>query len=167
MENTPFDAIPKKIRDEGASRTTVSNLRPGAMCSLMYKNKVGTGRNIKNKPLTVLVVSNSRSGLGSAMYTHRSKKGTQDKYLSCFLIDHLQYETLSTIKTSINKYRKKVSDGRKAKSYKYVKSLFGLIIGRDKYRTLSITEGSVGSVIRYDLEYYQKALEDGRRSVTA
>lgn len=167
MENTPFDTIPKSIRDQGARPVTVSYLRPGAVCSLMYKNKPGTRRNIKVKPLTVLVVSNARSGLGSVMFTYKNQKGTTDKYLSCFLVDHLQYETLSSIKTSIDKHRKSITEGRKAKSYKYIKSLFGLLIGRDKYRTLSITEGSISSIVRYDLEYYKKALEDGRGTVTA
>ena len=161
MKKTPFDSIPKDALDQGAHLTTISALRPGAICSLMYKNKLGTGRRLEVKAFTVMVVSNSRTGLGSVMFEHKSPGKVKDKYLSCFIVDHLQFETINSIRTSIDKYRKQLGDGRKAKTYRYVKSLFGLLIGKDKYRTLSVTEGSISSVVRYDIQYYQKVLENG------
>ena len=153
MEKSPFDEIPDGIRRKGETDTTVTSLRPGTICSLTYKNKQGTGRRIKNKPLTVMVVSNARSGLGSGLFS-----GKGDKYLSCFILDGLSFETVKTVKSSIDKYRLLISDRRKAKSYKYIKNLFGSILGKKKYRTLSVSQGGISDVVRYDINFLSKAI---------
>lgn len=100
-----------------------------------------------------MVVSNARSGLGSALFS-----GKGDKYLSCFILDGLSFETVRTVKSSIDKYRLLISDRRKAKSYKYIKNLFGSILGKKKYRTLSVSQGGISEVVRYDINFLSKAM---------
>ena len=153
MEKSPLDEIPDGIRRKGEADTTVTSLRPGTICSLTYKNKQGTGRRVKNKPFTVLVVSNARSGLGSGLFSTAG-----DKFLSCFILDGLSFESVRTIKSSIDKYRLLISDRRKAKSYKYIANLFGLILGKNKYRTLSVSQGGISDVVRYDINFLSKAM---------
>lgn len=153
MEKSPFDEVPELIRRKGEAESTVGSLRPGSVCRVVYTNKAGTGRRVTNKEMTLLIVSNNRSGLGSGVYSHTNKKFIGDKYLSCFVLDGLSFESVQTITGSINKYGTLLTDRQKVRSYKYIKNLFGTLLGRKKYRTLSISMGGVSNVRRYDVEF--------------
>ena len=154
MKKSPFQEVPPGILSKGSKLVTISSLRSGNFCTLRYQNKVTSNRPSKSKVFDVLIVSNNRTSPNSGMYSYMSKKGVRDKYLSCFRIDHLSYETISTLQKGLDKYK----GTPKVKSYKYMKTLFGLFIGPNNYRTLSIAQGSIDAIIKYDMKLLSKEL---------
>ena len=141
---------------KGSKPVTISSLRAGNFCTLRYQNKIKSNRPSKSKVFDVLIVSNNRTSPNSGMFSYMSKKGVRDKYLSCFRIDHLSYETITILQKGLDKYK----GNPRVKSYKYMKTLFGLFVGPDKYRTLSVSQGSIDSIIKYDMKFLSKELED-------
>lgn len=144
ITQNPDIQIGKRVKSKAA---TVSSLRAGNFCSIRYSSFIPSKYQSSNKRMLVMVVANTRTATNGGIFYHKSKDGTRDKYLSCFRVDHLMIETLAALQSSLNKYKK----FSKIKSYKYLKTLFGMFIGSDNYRTLSLTKGYVDSVIKYDV----------------
>lgn len=146
ITQNPDIQIGKRVRSKPA---TVSSLRAGNFCSIRYSSFIPSKYQSSNKRMLVMVVANTRTATNGVLFYHKSKDGTRGKYLSCFKVDHLMIETLAAIQSSLNtdKYKKFA----KVKSYKYLKTIFNMFIGPQNYRTLSLTNGYVDSVIKYDV----------------
>lgn len=115
-----------------SERIPVNDIKPGDLLTFEYNGEL----------FTVLAVSCSRSGDSSSFFSVITTKNT---LMSCFKVNHLQQETISTIVSRINKLGDKFS---KIASYKYVKNLFGIFIGKDRFRTFISINSKIGSLTR-------------------
>jgi len=127
LTDLELDLIQKRI-------PSVNSLSPGDMLSFSYNGS----------PFMALAVSNQRTGASSTIFTNRN---TKNKLFSCFVVDHLSSESLRVLLSSLDKYK----DYTKIASYKYITSLFGLILGKDKYRTF-ISTGKMSNLNRIILQ---------------
>ena len=114
-----------------ASVPSVANLDPGDVATFSYNGKT----------FMSIAVSNARTGASSAVFTNTR---TKNKLSSCFLVDHLSSESLKILISSLDKYR----EYAKVASYRYIVTLFGMYIGRDKYRTFISTGNRMSSLVR-------------------
>ena len=122
LDEVEYELISTKI-------SNTSNISPGQVVTFVYDGK----------QFMALAVSNARSG---SNVTFRNIR-TRNKLFSCFLVDHLSRESLQVLISSLNKYGKYT----KIASYKYITNLFGLLIGKDRYRTF-ISTGRMSQLTR-------------------
>ena len=114
-----------------ASVPSVANLDPGDIAAFSYNGK----------SFMVIAVSNARTGSSSTVFTNTR---TKNKLFSCFLVDHLSSESLKILISSLDKYR----EYAKVASYRYIVTLFGMYIGKDKYRTFISTGNKLSGLTR-------------------
>lgn len=119
---------------------SVDSVQPGDILSFYYKP---TG-----SQYITLAVSNKRTGTSSCRFAASGKE-----YYSGFLVDHLSEQTWYIITRSINRYRKNYT---RAASYKYIKNLFGVFVGKQHYRTFISIKSSMTGLRRVDLREISK-----------
>ena len=137
--NQALGLDPNEFKFVQAPVPSTHNLSPGDILTFSYSKGSGSANSF-----ITLAVSNSRSGMGSVNFS-----GSGKKYYSCYLIDHLSEETWKTIVSSINKYK---GNYKKVASYRYIKNLFGMFLGKSYYRTFISTGGRMSGLSRIDLE---------------
>lgn len=144
---TALGSSNQEFKFNSARIPSVNSLTPGDILSFSYSKKTG-GANT----FITLAVSNKRSGSSSASFSSNGKQ-----YYSCYLIDHLSEETWKTIVATINKYK---GDYGKIASYRYIKNLFGMFLGKSYYRTFISVGSMMSNLVRIDLERIVSQKED-------
>lgn len=115
LEEAEFDLISARV-------PSINSVSPGDVVSFTYNGLSYIG----------IAVSNARTGSSSAIF--RNTK-TKNKLFSCFLVNHLSSESLRIFIQALNRYR----DYTRIASYRYITTLFGMLIGKDRYRTFIST----------------------------
>ena len=120
-----------------ANIPSVNSASPGDVVSFVYNGA----------QFIAIAVSNARTGSSSAIFRNTR---TKNKLFSCFLVDHLSSESLKIFIQALNKYR----DYTKIASYRYITTLFGMLIGKDRYRTF-ISTGRMANLTRIQIREIQ------------
>jgi len=124
-------------------RITVDMVKPGYVLNFSYKGR----------SFGVLAVSCARSGPGSSLFKNTK---TGNKLLACYKIDQLSLETLATIVTKLDKYGTRFN---KVASYRYVKNLFGIFIGKNQFRTFIAMNNQVSGLKKITVEQLEEDTE--------
>lgn len=79
-----------------------------------------------------LFIPNNRTGQGSVTYMNNNTRNT---LVSCFTLEGVSPESLQAILSSL--YRIDPNALRKVASYRYMKNLFSLLLGKRSYKTFN------------------------------
>lgn len=133
LDDSEFELISSRV-------PSVNSVSPGDIITFAYKANAGGRGTQRQQQYMAIAVSNARTGTRGAIFKNTR---TRNNLFSCFLVDHLSSESLKVFTQSLNKYK----GYTKIASYRYITGLFGLLIGKDKYRTF-ITTGRMSQLTR-------------------
>jgi len=101
--------------------------------------------NYNSKMFMVLCVLNERTGSSDPFFTNTN---TGNVLLSCFDLKGVSVESLGSIIKSL--YKVDINVLRKIGTYRYFKSLFGLLLGKKSYKTFNKT--LIGSMTKFTMK---------------